>query len=152
METNQLSGGIVHHREGTNFNLLGHSITTVFSKQETDGAYYVFDLVTPPGLGLPKHVHKLEDEIIYIVAGAFEIELGEKTFIAKAGDSVFFPRGIAHAFKNVSSKPTTAIFTVSPGASFENFFEKLAALPPGPPEMDKIVEIFGNHGMTILGS
>ena len=76
--------------------------------------------------------------------------LGEETFIAKAGDSVFFPRGIAHAFKNASSKATTAIFTVSPGASFEDFFNQLAALPPGPPDMDKIVEIFAAHGMTIL--
>ena len=150
MKTNQLLGGIVHHGEGNNFNLLGHSITTVFSKQKTDGEYYVFQVVTPRGLGLPKHVHELEDELIYMIEGAFEIELGDRTFTAKAGDSVFFPRGIAHAFKNASSTPTTAIFTVSPGASFELFFNKLAAMPPEPPEMDEVVKIFGEHGMTIL--
>ena len=150
MQTQQLSGGVVHHGQGKNFNLLGHSITTVLNQQTTDGAYYVFEVVTPPGLGLPPHVHEREDELIYMVEGEFEILLGEKSFIAKAGDTIFFPRGVAHAFQNASSKAATAIFTVAPGASFEAFFDKLAALPFGPPDLQKIVEIFAEYGMEVL--
>jgi quercetin dioxygenase-like cupin family protein len=150
MQTNQLPGGITYHGTGNNFNLLGHSITTVFSKGATGGAYYVFEVVTPPGLGLPMHVHDLEDELIYVVEGEFEILLGEDQFVANAGDSIFFPRGVQHAFRNASSKAATAIFTVSPGASFEVFFEKLAALPPGPPDMQRIIDIFAQHGMEVL--
>ncbi|HEY1021827.1 MAG TPA: cupin domain-containing protein [Flavisolibacter sp.] len=150
MQVKQLAGGIVPHGTGHHFNLLGHSITKVFANEATGGAYYVFEVVTPPGLGLPMHVHDREDEIIYVVEGEFEIFLGDKRFIAKAGDNVFFPRGLAHAFQNAGSKAAKAIFTVSPGASFEAFFDKLAALPPGPPDMKRIIEIFAAHGMQVL--
>lgn len=150
MQTKQLSGGVVHNGEGRNFNLLGHSITTVFSKQTTEGAYYVFEVVTPPGLGLPPHVHDREDELIYVVEGELEIMLGGEKFIAKAGDNVFLPKHVAHAFQNAGSKAARAIFTVVPGGNFEEFFDELAALPPGEPDMKKIIEIFSRYGMEIL--
>lgn len=150
MHTKQLAGGLIPQGQGRNFNLLGHSITAVFTEQATDGAYYVFQVVTPPGLGLPLHVHEREDELIYVIEGEFEIFLGDKKFLAKAGDHIFFPRGVAHAFQNAGSKAATAVFTVSPGASFEVFFDKLAALPPGPPDMQKIIGIFAEHGMEVL--
>ncbi|QMU28166.1 cupin domain-containing protein [Adhaeribacter radiodurans] len=150
MQTQPLSGGIVHQSQGKNFYLLGHSITTIFSQQTTQGAYYVFEVVTPPGLGLPPHMHEREDEFIYLVEGKLEILLGEKTFLAQAGASIFFPKGVAHAFQNASSKAAKAIFTVVPGANFEAFFTKLAALPPGTPDLPQIIAIFAEYGMQVL--
>lgn len=136
--------------QGRQFNLLGHAITAIFTKQTTDGNYYVFEVITPPGLGLPPHIHKHEEELIYVVEGEFEILLGTEKFIAKAGDNVFFPKHIPHAFQNAGSKAAKAIFTVVPGGNFEDFFNKLAALPPGPPDMKRIIEIFAEHGMEVL--
>ncbi len=136
--------------QGKHINVLGHSVTVKLSKQETGGNYYVFEVVTPPGLGIPPHVHDREDELIYVAEGEFGIMLGDKQFKANAGDEIFFPRNIPHAFQNTGSKAGRTIWTVVPGGNFEEFFEKLGALPAGEPDMQLVVEIFAAYGMKIL--
>ncbi|CCH54883.1 cupin 2 conserved barrel domain protein [Fibrisoma limi BUZ 3] len=150
MQSMTTTGGVVRQGEGKQFNVLGHAITALFTQHTTEGNYYVFELITPPGLSLPPHVHEREDELIYVLEGELEVMLGDQQFVAKAGDRIFFPRFVPHGFQNAGSKAVKAIFTVVPGGSFEEFFEKLAALPPGEPDMARIVEIFAEHGMTIL--
>jgi len=136
--------------QGKQFNVLGHSVTLKISRQETGGNYYVFELITPPGLGIPPHVHDREDEFIFVEEGEFEIMLGDKSYAAKAGDEIFFPRHIPHAFQNTGSKAGKTLWTVIPGGNFEAFFEKLSALPVGPPDLQKVAEIFAEYGMEIL--
>jgi quercetin dioxygenase-like cupin family protein len=150
MQALTTTGGVIRHGEGKQFNLLGHAITTSFTKHTTEGNYYVFEVITPPGLGLPPHVHEWEDELIYMVEGELEIMLGDQQFVVRPGDHVFFPRYVPHAFQNAGSKASKAIFTVVPGGSFDDFFDKLAALPPGEPDMARVIEIFAEHGMRIL--
>ena len=141
---------VVAKGAGRKFNVLGHSVTTILSKENTDGNYYVFEVITPPGLGIPPHVHEHEDELIYVLEGEFEIMLSDAHFVAKAGDEVFFPRFIPHAFQNTGSKAGKTLWTVVPGGNFEEFFNKLSELPAGEPDMQKVVEIFATFGMQIL--
>ena len=141
---------VVASGQGRKFNVLGHSITAILTKQDTAGNYYVFEVVTPPGLGIPPHVHDREDELIYVVEGEFEIMLGEKQFVAKAGDEIFFARHIPHAFQNVGSRAGMTRWTVVPGGNFEEFFDKLSALPAGEPDLQLVAEIFAQYGMQIL--
>jgi len=145
-----LKGAVVPSGEGKKFNVLGHAITSPITAQTTGGKYYVFEMLTPPGFGVPPHVHEREDELIYIVAGEFEIILEDEKFSAHTGDHVFFPRHVAHAFQNVGSKPGKAIFTISPGANFEEFFEEMCVLPAGEPDLQKVTEIFAKYGMEVL--
>ena len=42
------------------------------------------------------------------------------------------------------------MWTVVPGGNFEEFFERLGALPPEPPDLRVVAEIFAHYGMTIL--
>src|ERR1043166_8164015 len=84
--------------QGRKFNVLGHAITTILTRETTDGTYYVFECITPPGHGIPPHVHDREDEIIYVAEGEFSIMLGDAQVSAKAGATLFFPRHIPHAF------------------------------------------------------
>ena len=63
--TNQ-KATVVAKGAGRKFNVLGHSVTSILSKENTDGNYYVFEVITPPGLGIPPHVHEHEDELIYV--------------------------------------------------------------------------------------
>lgn len=150
MQNTILKGAVIPAGEGKTFNLLGHAITTVFTKQTTEGHYYVFEVVTPPGFGLPPHIHEHEDELIHVLEGELEIILGDEKILAKAGDHILFPRQVVHAFQNPGSKAAKAVFTVVPGGNFEDFFNKLAALPPGPPDMPKIIAIFAEYGMEII--
>jgi len=97
----------------------------------------VFECVTPPGQGIPLHVHDREDELIYITEGEFAVMLGDKNFTANAGDEIFFPKHIPHAFQNIGSKVGRTLWTVVPGGNFEEFFGKLSALPAGEPDLQK---------------
>ena len=150
MQTTNQKAAVAAAGQGRQMNVLGHSVTVKFSKQETNGNYYVFEVVTPPGLGIPPHVHDREDEFIYVADGEFAIKLGDKNFTAKAGDEIFFPRHTAHAFQNIGSKSGKTIWTVVPGGNFEEFFDKLGALPAGEPDLQLVAEIFAAYGMTIL--
>ena len=150
MQTTNQKATVATNGQGRKFNVLGHSITNVLAKQNTDGNYYVFEVVTPPGHGIPPHVHDSEDELIYVLEGEFGIMLGDKQFQAKSGDEIYFPRHIPHAFQNTGSKAGKTLWTVVPGGNFEEFFEKLGALQAGEPDLKIVAEIFAAYGMKIL--
>jgi hypothetical protein len=42
------------------------------------------------------------------------------------------------------------MWVVTPGASFEKFFQELAQVPPGPPDFPMIAALFARYGMEIL--
>lgn len=150
MQTTKSIATVVTNGLGKKLNVLGHSITVKLSKQETQGNYYVFEVITPPGLGIPPHVHEHEDEIIHVQEGEFGIMLGGKQFQGNPGDEIFFPRHIPHAFQNTGSKAGKTIWTVVPGGNFEDFFNQLGALPAGEPDLQKVAELFAAYGMKIL--
>lgn len=150
MQALTTAGGVIRYHEGKQLNVLGHAITASFTNHNAQGSYYLFEVITPPGRGVPLHVHEWEDELMYMVEGELEIRLGDQQFVVSPGDHVFFPRYLAHAFQNAGSKASKAIFTVVLGASFEAFFDQLAALPPGEPDLANVTKIFAEHGMTIL--
>jgi quercetin dioxygenase-like cupin family protein len=136
--------------EGAKLNILGHAVTVMLTSADTTGDGYLFEVITPAGHGIPPHVHEREDEYIYIVEGTYEIFLNGRTHEANAGDLVYFPRFIPHGFRNIGETSGKTIWTVTPGANFEPFFNELAALPPGPPDMQQVVGIFKKYGMEVL--
>lgn len=136
--------------QGKKFNVLGHSITALLAQQNTDGNYYVFECITPPGHGIPPHVHDREDEIISIVEGEYSVMIGDKRYHAKPGDICFFPRHVVHSFQNIGTKSGITLWTVIPGANFEAFFDELGALPAGEPNLEVVAKIFADYGMKIL--
>lgn len=150
MQTAKSIATVVAAGQGKQFNVLGHAITAIIAKQNTDGNYYVFECVTPPGLGIPPHVHDREDELIYVLEGNFGIMLGDEQFEANPGDEIFFPKHVPHAFQNIGSKAGKTLWTVVPGGNFEKFFEQLGALPAGEPDLQKVAEIFATYGMELL--
>ena len=55
-----------------------------------------------PGYVAPMHTHPGE-EIIYVLEGLLEYEIGGKTARVKAGDVLFVPAGTPHTAKNIGS-------------------------------------------------
>jgi quercetin dioxygenase-like cupin family protein len=55
-----------------------------------------------PGYTFPSHTHPGE-EIIYVIEGTWQYEIGGKPVTAKAGDVLFVPAGAIHSAKNVGS-------------------------------------------------
>jgi quercetin dioxygenase-like cupin family protein len=131
--------------------VLGHEITIKLAGGETKGEYFVFEAVSPPGAGMPLHVHRHEDEFVRILDGEFEYQIDQQIQKVTPGAMINFPKDIPHAFRNTGTKPGRTFWTVMPGANFEKFFGELGSLPADPqPDMGKVTEIFNRHDIKIL--
>ena len=86
------------------------------STADTDGDLYIFDSTRLKEGGPPLHYHFSQDEWWYIISGEFLFKVGEEMYKAKAGDSVFGPRGIPHTFAKVGAILT---LTFIPGFTAE---------------------------------
>jgi quercetin dioxygenase-like cupin family protein len=144
---------VVPSNDGRKMFVLGQEITLKLAKPETGGDYYVFEVLTPPGVGVPPHVHQHEDEILQVIEGEFGVFLDGKTHKATQGAVFNCPRFIPHGFSNIGKNPGRTLFTVIPGTNFEQFFEELSALPADrPPDMAKVAAIFKRYDIEILAS
>ena len=83
--------------------------------------------IAPRALAAPMHVHEHEDEYSYVLAGEVGVQVGDEVRYAKAGDLVFKPRGVWHAFWNRADEPARLLEIISP-AGFEAFFSELVDL------------------------
>lgn len=141
---------VVAPDEGARLHVLGHEVRVRVSGRDTAGEYYTYEVTTLPGGSVPPHVHRHEDEVIAVLEGEFRVWLDGASHHAVAGSVLHFPRGVPHAFENVGSTAGRTLWTIVPGANFEAFFEELAELPAGPPDMERVSEIFARYGMDIL--
>ena len=135
---------------GKEWNVFGVKIVGKIMSEETQGDYSVIVTETPPEGGPPKHIHKHEDELFYVIKGTYEFYCGEKTVIAKEGDMIQLPRGIPHHFKNIDSIQGITMNTITPGG-FESFFDDIAKASESKKLSRKEIDSIANtYGMTFL--
>ena len=111
------------------------------SVEETDGAYSMFEFLVDPRNGVPKHIHKNEDEHFIILEGSLHIAVGDKVLDAAAGTSVTVARGVPHAWCNLAEAPVRMLAVYSPG-HIEEFFKAIAARRSND-ELPALAEKFG---------
>ena len=95
----KLDAGITREHEGIqglSWNILGQ---TYVPKLVCDNAFTWY-AEFPPGTFVPPHVHPTQDELIYVLEGVLDLELGGARTQARAGDLVRMPRGVPHAYHN----------------------------------------------------
>lgn len=111
-----------------------HSITlmegdTFFTKigtADTNGDMYLFESTRVKEGGPPLHVHPEQDEWWYVLEGEFLIRIGEETYTAKAGDSVFGPRGVPHTFAKAGEGVARLLILFQPAGKMEHFFKTVS--------------------------
>ena len=97
------------------------------STADTDADLYIMESTrTKPG-GPPLHFHYDQDEWWFVISGEFLIKIGEETYHAKAGDSVFGPRRVPHTFAKIGSGDAKVIMLFQPAGKMEDFFKALSA-------------------------
>jgi quercetin dioxygenase-like cupin family protein len=127
------SEGVVVRGPGEGRTLLvggGDYVTYKVRSEETDGAYFCFEVATTPGFGPPLHRHAYR-ELFYVLEGTYEFTLeenggGVETIVASAGSAISVPPNVAHTFKNASGAPARLLFVHQP-AALEEFFEEFGA-------------------------
>jgi len=123
---------------GDRLEIAGGEFIHKVKSADTNNVFSVIEIITPPGKGVDLHVHKNEDELVYILKGEIEVTLGDQTMLAVPGVTALLPRGIAHGFTNVGDTPSIVIDTILPG-DFDNYFAEMAALyNAGEPSQEEI--------------
>ncbi len=132
--------------KGVNSNVLDVKI----SGSDNDGGFALFEQTSlSPGRGTPLHVHHFQDEVFYVVEGAYYFQVGEDTFHLAAGDSIFLPMKVPHAWTQVSEKgKMTVLF--QPAGKMEDFFVAVAAMEKEPTK-EEMAKLFEANDMKIVG-
>ena len=126
-------------------NVVGEKITVLASGDQT-GGYEVFLQDGPPETGPPPHSHPW-DETFYVLKGEVQFSLGDESQLAAPGTLVHLPAGTVHWFRCGSEGALMLSVTSRKGAS-EVFAALDREIPPGPPDVPKIIEVIRANGVT----
>jgi quercetin dioxygenase-like cupin family protein len=127
---------------------------------ETDGLDVA--LVTqPPGIATPLHRHSREAEAFFLLEGTMTYRAGEATYRLSAGDFIYLPSGIPHAFRVTGSIPVRFVGLTIPGGLFDMYEEigipALERRLPGPDgqtmavEIPKWNDVGPRYGLEVVG-
>lgn len=105
----------------------GDTFSTKVSTLDSDGDIFVFESTRVKEGGPSHHVHFEQDEWWYVLSGEFLIKVGDTTYEAKAGDSVFGPRMVPHSFSKVGEGEGKLLMYFQPAGKMEEFFKKVSA-------------------------
>jgi quercetin dioxygenase-like cupin family protein len=132
--------------QGVNANVIDVKI----SNSDTDGDLALFEQTgLTQGKGVPLHVHPFQDEIFYVLEGEYYFQVGQDKHHLTAGESIFLPRKVPHAWTQVSAKSKTLVL-LQPAGKLESFFVTVAALKEEP-NKEQMAKIFADNDMQVVG-
>jgi quercetin dioxygenase-like cupin family protein len=104
--------------------------------------------LTPKG-GPPLHIHPFQDKWFYVVEGNYLVQVGTDKHQISAGDVIFLPRNVQHAFVQLTEKGKMVV-SYLPAGKMEAFF-KVTNEWTSPPTKDEIEKVFAEHDMKVVG-
>ena len=140
-------------RFGQHYKMKGITLNNLdikISGADTENDLAVFEQtgLTPHG-GPPLHIHPYQDEWFYIIEGSYLFQVGDDKFKMKAGDTIFLPRNVPHAFIQLTDKGKV-IVSYLPAGKMESFFQTTDQWTT-PPTSEQVVQVFADHDMKVVG-
>ncbi len=122
---------------------------------DAQGAVSVVEQVVPAGFESPWHVHHHGTETFYVVQGALNVVVGDRSVMLNAGDVAFGPPGVPHGFRVVGAEPCRFLL-INNRESFADFVEAHsvaadAADDAAAIDIPALVAVAEQYGMSILG-
>ena len=103
-----------------------------------------------PGANIPVHLHRNEDELIFMHSGSGVVTLGEQRVPSRAGAVLYAPKGVWHGVENTGTETLTWCAIYSP-PGFEQFFRDVG-VPAGSnspaPGADVVARAAAKYGMV----
>jgi quercetin dioxygenase-like cupin family protein len=122
--------------------------------EQTRGLFSMVEVHCPAGYATPLHIHYLEDEAVYVLAGHLTFSLGGRHVVAAAGGYVHMPRGIAHGFRVNGEVPARILcLTVPAGADHGRHARDAQASLLGTAALDleTLADLAARFSIDVLG-
>ena len=149
----------VRSDEGEAYWFFGNLAVIKTTADDTAGQLTVVEITAPPGLEVPLHVHRRDDEAFWILEGDVTFEVGGNAIEAHAGDYVFGPRDIPHRY-TVGHDGCRMLFITVPGGledlirdTSESAPSRTVPPPPEPPdpaEMERLSALVAKRGYEFV--
>lgn len=132
--------------------LLGCRMWLRADATQTAGGLGLIELLVPPGIGSPYHVHHYEDVALYVLEGTIRVFAEGCSWVLGTSGFAFLPRGIPHGFRTEGEAPSRSLLIASPGGIEGVVAQLSSAEPPvGPPDVEALMAAAERGGMEILG-
>ena len=102
---------------------MGSLFERLVTAGHTDGLLDAAIVTQPPGLAPPEHVHAREAEAWYVLEGSLIYRAGEQQASLAAGDFIYLPAGLPHAFRITGHEPARCLVLALPGAVLDIYDE-----------------------------
>ncbi|MGH2317821.1 cupin domain-containing protein [Planococcus sp. SE5232] len=146
------------HKEGKAYWFDGNLVEIKASGEETNDVFCLIEGVHPAGYETPLHLHRNEEETMYILEGEVIYTIGDKTVTGKVGTIIHAPRNMPHKFKVVSAEPARTLNLLTPAGGEQFYIESGVAanehkLPPDTlkPDIEKMMAASQKYGIELLG-
>jgi len=132
----------------------GSILSLKVTGEQSRGLVTVLEGVMHSG-GAPLHVHEAEDEVVIVLEGALDYQVGHERGVLNAGGLLWFPRQVPHAVANLTGEPCRFV-TVATPSGIEDFFraqrDYIATLPAGtPPDPLGLATVSGAGERQVVG-
>ena len=129
-------------------NVVGETIEILADAKST-GSYEIFEQHGPEGSGPPPHKHPW-DEAYYMLEGEMDVLLGETMLVLRPGGFVHVPAGTPHFFRYRAGGGR--FISVSMRGEPSKFFTAVdREIPPGPPDLPRLIAIASAHQVELAG-
>ena len=136
-------------------------VTMRASASEAQDGLSVQEHFVPYGFSPPLHLHRTEDEVMYVLEGEFRVRVQDQEHRLRAGDTMLTPKGVPHTYR-VESANGGRCLAITARGDFERFVRatsrpaERSELPPpsGPPSADAIQALkaaAAKHGIELIG-
>ena len=92
--------------------------------EDTSGELMSGELVVPPSVGNPLHVHPLQEEHFEVLSGTFGVQIGDERRSLGEGEEATVPPGTPHRWFNEDDQQEVRVSVeLRPALNSETFFE-----------------------------
>jgi len=130
-------------------------IRFLLTGDDSNGNASVFEFTVPAGdkLAAPAHKNDAYEETLYGIEGVLTWTVDGTPIEVGPGQALCIPRGAVHRFDNFGTEDVKQLVVITPAIMGPVYFREAAdvinAAAGGPPDREKMVEVFRRHGMTV---
>jgi quercetin dioxygenase-like cupin family protein len=127
----------------------------LLTSNDTNHNASMFEVFVPAGhkLTAPPHKNDTFEEILYGISGTLTWTVDGTPIAVGPGQALCIPRGAVHRFDNTGSEDARQLVVITPAVMGPAYFRDVAALiasaAGGPPDRDKMMQIFTRNGMSV---